>query len=198
MSRRRSLATFVAVLAVSLCAPAVAEAAPAPRQLELRSFTVDIDPGDSQAPGCDPTRAGSCGYITTVATFTGLDGYARPSETQYSAGNLDGSIEVTRTYGCQDATGNRLHRFDQKVATTEGLTNYRGGGFNIPATGDELTSINYVFLSDRMPGNCPAGTTGTLYKITTGKVRLATVFRVEGFTDGKYKASTHGKWTAGS
>lgn len=193
---RRVLGSAVLALLLVLTVQPAAEAAPA-KQLKLVSFTVTISPGDSETPNCDPTQAGHCGYLTTQAVFKGLGKYPRSAETVYSAGNLNGSIEVTRTYGCRDANGKRLHRYDQKVFTTEGLTNYRGGGFNIPATGDTLTSINYVFLQDRLPADCPAGTTPALYKITTGKAQLTLEFRVPGFTNGAYRTSTHAKWTAG-
>jgi hypothetical protein len=196
---RRVLGSMAVAVTLAVGAQPVAQGAAAPTaKLKLSSFEATIHPPLSVADSCDETRAGVCGFLMTQTEFTGLDSFARPTEPQYSAGNLEGTIEVTRTYGCEDARGKRLHRYGQKVSTTERLTNYRGGGFNIPATGDELTSINYVFLDDRLPGNCPAGTTATLYKITAGKARLSLEFRVPGFPNGTYKASDRTSWTAGA
>jgi hypothetical protein len=195
---RQVLCSMIVGVALTVAAQPAAQAAAAPRteQLKLRSFTVEIDTGDSSVGHCDASRAGACAYLTIKTVFTGLSNFVRPDETLYSAGNLGGPIEVTRTYGCEDARGKRLHRYDTKVSTTEGLTNYRGGGITIPATGDIITQYNYVFLDDRLPTDCPTGTTPRLYKITAGKARLSLEFRVPGFPDGIYKASDRASWTA--
>lgn len=193
---RRTLGSAFLVAVSFFAAQPVANAA-APAQFTLKSFTVEVNPGDSETPGCDRGQAGDCGYLVTTSIFRGLQKFPRPSETLYNAGNLTGSIEVTRTYGCRDATGNRLHRLDRKVTTSEGLTNYRGGAVNIPTTGNTITKYSYVFLGDRLPTDCPSGTTPALYKIKTGNASLYLEFFVDGYPDGTYSARTGASWTPG-
>ncbi len=195
--KRRVLGSAVLAAALILTAQPAAQAAP-PARFTLANFSVQVDPGDSEAPGCNRGQAGDCGYLITTSVFRGLDQFPRPSETLYNAGNLTGSIEVTRTYGCRDATGKRLHRLDRKVVTSEGLTNYRGGAVNIPTSGNTITKYSYVFLSDRLPTDCPSGTTPALYKIKTGKAALYLEFFVDGYPDGTYSTRTGATWTAGS
>lgn len=186
-----ALATVMAVTFT----PTAAQAAPTPKKLTLNSYTVTITPPESPATVCDYDRI-NCGYIAVSATFAGLDRFSRPTgEVGPPEGNLSGTVEVTRVYGCQNADGKRLHRYDTTVSETAQLNTRRGTGLRFPRTGDTVSSTTYAFLDDRQPGNCPAGTTPTTYKIVAKQVRLELDSYVDQIPGGSYRAPYRGQWT---
>lgn len=195
MSARRSLATFVAVLAVSLFAPAMAEAAPAPKKLTLATYTATVGAPNAPAEVCDYNQI-NCGLLAVEATFTGLDRFPRPTgEVGPPEGGLYGSAEIRRTYGCASETGKRLHRYDETVTETVGLNTRRGTGFRVPRQGDTLGPVTtYAFFDDRQPGDCPAGTTPMTYKIVASKISLELDFYVDGLPAADYKAPARAQW----
>lgn len=194
MSKRRSLVSVLLAVGVGLTVPAVAEAAPVPQELTLTSYTATVVGPNAPAEVCDYSQI-NCGYLAVQATFSGLDRFARPTDPiGPPEGGFSGSAQVRREYGCADAGGKRLHRYDRSVTEVVGLNTRRGSGFKIPRTGDTLTSTTYAFLADLQPGNCPAGTTATTYKIVATKIQLALDFYVEGFPDATYKAPARAQW----
>jgi hypothetical protein len=169
--------------------PAAAAAAPRPKQLTLTTTTVTIVAPDAPATVCDYNEL-HCGYINISATFSGLNKFPRPAG---PAGFLQGSVDVTRVYGCQSAAGKRLHRYDTRVSGTEGLNSRRGQPFLVPPTGDTLATNTYAFLTDRQPGNCPTGLTPMIYRIVATNVRLELVSNSE-IPSGTYKAPYRAQW----
>lgn len=88
---------------------------------------------NAPAHNCD-VYGWDCGYVQITATFGGLDRLAvRP---YYHEGakhtRLRGTVQFTRSYGCQDAAGKRLRGTDRTVTDSVTLDNRRGGGFAIP------------------------------------------------------------------
>ncbi|WP_111766226.1 hypothetical protein [Nakamurella deserti] len=200
MSKRSVLAASIAALLLGVVAPAAAEAAPAPApapapaKLTLASYTASVAAPEAPAELCDYNFL-QCGYLTVEATFSGLDRFPRPAgEVGPPEGGLSGSAEIRRTYGCAAETGKRLHRYDTTVTETVGLNTRRGTGFTVPRTGDTLTATTYAFFDDRQPGNCPAGTTATTYKIVAKKIELELDFYVDGLPAATYKAPARAQW----
>lgn len=189
MNIRRVIGSVALALTLGLIIQPAADAATRPKQLPLTAYTVTVVAPDAPATVCDYNEI-HCGYIGVSATFSGLDKFPRPTG---PAGFLQGSVDVTRVYGCQSATGKRLHRYDTKVSGTEGLNARRGQPFILPATGNTFTTSTFAFLTDRQPGNCPAGTTSMIYRIVATNVRLELVSYSE-IPSGTYKAPARAQW----
>lgn len=190
---RRVVSAVVMALTLGVVVqPAAEAAAPQPKRLTLSSYTVTVMAPDGPATVCDYNQT-HCGYIAVQATFSGLSRVSLPVPGGYEAG-LGGSIEVTRVYGCQDARGKRLHRYDFTVSQTEGMNTRRGMPFQFPRTGDTVSATTYAFLTDNQPNNCPAGTTAMIYKITAKQARLDFSSYLPEIPSGTYRAPSRAQW----
>jgi len=169
---RFALAALALALPLTALGSGPAHAADATKSLKLESSTLTVyGPGATTLP-CSQGNT-SCGFIGVKADFSGLDSLDRTSLAGLG-NNVPGEVKVTRTYGCQSETGERLRTFDVEVKTTEGFFTRRGLGFGVPATGDTLSVSTFAILYDAQPGNCPAGTQPMIYEIkaNNAKIRL--------------------------
>lgn len=191
---RRVFMSLLAIVALLLGGQAVAEAAPL-RPLWLANYTVSVWAPVAPASQCDYNWI-NCGTVAVQATFAGVDRASwRPTgDPMGPEGNLSGTVQVSREYGCQNAAGKRLRSYDRTVTETAYLNTRRGTGFTFPRTGDTVTATTYAFLSDRQPGNCPAGTTAMTYKIVAKQTRLELSSYLNGVTSGTYVAPARGVW----
>lgn len=132
---RRILVAAGLVVAVMLAGQSAVRAAPpSAKSLWLANYTVSVGPPSAPVDECIYSTF-SCGVVVVRATFGGLKrisgrppgGSPGPSE-----GNLMGTTQVARTYGCQDASGKRLRSFDRTVAETVELDTRRSSGFLYP------------------------------------------------------------------
>lgn len=190
---RRVFMSLLATVALLLGGQAVAEAAPL-RPLYLASYTITAGAPQAPATVCDYNWI-MCGYVSVQATFAGLDRASwRPTGPAGPEALLNGTVQVSRGYGCADSAGQRLRRYDRTVTETASLGLRRGAPVQFPRQGDTLTATTWAFLSDAQPGNCPAGTTPTMYKLVANNVHLELVSLVTEST-GSYRAPGRSQWT---
>jgi len=194
---RRALAASAAIMGLLLggVGVGVAEAAPL-KPLRLASYTVAVLPPVAPAFACTYNFI-NCGFVAVTATFSGLDRAPwRPTDDQPGPpqGNLSGTTDVSRVYGCADAAGKRLRSDDRTVTETVNLNTRQGTGLRFPATGDTVTATTYAFLDDHQPGQCPAGTTAMTYKIVASHTRLELDSYLDGFATGTYRAPARAQW----
>lgn len=189
-----TLAFTVLPATQAAAAPAPVPAAPTLKTVSLHSYTVTVGEPYAPATACDDGQI-NCGYIEIQATFAGLSKLARPATpASPREGNLSGTVEVLRTYGCQDAAGKRLASYDTVVAESAYLNTRRSSGLSFPRTGDTVSATTYAFLTDAQPGNCPAGTIAMTYKILPRNIQLALESTVKEIPGGSYRAPTRSKW----
>jgi hypothetical protein len=196
LQMRRVLGSMVAAVVLALTAqPAAAQAAPPVKKLSLSSYSVTITPPSAPGTVCDYNWF-NCGFVSISASFDGLDRFPRPEGPIGSRpeGDLAGTIQVSRVYGCADASGKRLHRYDRTVSETAGIGSRRGTGFRIPRTGNTVHANSYAFLLDAQPHNCPAATTAMTYKLVVKQVRLELDMYVPEIPDGSYKVPSQVRW----
>lgn len=192
---RRFFACAALTAALAIGTPAVAEAAPV-KPLRLASYTVRVLPPVAPAFACTYQLI-NCGYVEVNATFSGLDRASwRPTDDEPGPpqGNLSGTTRITRVYGCANAAGKRLRSYDRTVTETVDLNTRQGSGIRFPGSGDTFTRTTYAFLDDNQPGNCPAGTTATTYKIVASHTQLELDVYINDFAVGTYRAPGCGKW----
>lgn len=189
---RRILLSLLATIALLLGGATIAEAAPL-KPLYLANSTISTGVTEYPVPTCDYNFF-SCGYVSVQATFAGLNRASwRPTGPEGLEALLNGTVEVSRDYGCADSAGKRLRKYDRTVTETESLGLRRGAPIQFPRTGDTLTATTWAFLPDRQPGNCPAGTTPTMYKLVAKHVKLELVSLVTNST-GTYCAPGRSVW----
>lgn len=194
---RRILVAAGLVLAVMLAGQSVVQAAPpGAKSLWLANYTVSVNPPSEPVSECIYSTF-NCGVVVVRATFGGLNrisgrpagGSPGPSE-----GNLMGTTQVARTYGCQDASGKRLRSYDRTVAETVELDTRRSSGFFFPPTGDTVEVYTFGYLTDGQPGNCPAGTTAMTYKIVAKQTRLQLISSIDAIAGRTYCAPARAQW----
>ncbi len=196
---RRVLGSLGLSMVLAVTVQSVAQAAPtsAANTLTPISHTLKVQPPDAPASVCDYNQI-NCGFVVVQVTFAGLDSNAsRPTEPGYGPpeGNLSGTVDVTRVYGCQNANGKRLRTYDRTVVETVTLNTRRGSGFRFPRTGDTVTATTYAFLGDRQPGNCPAKTTAMMYKLVARHVQLELDSYVPGITGSTTPVKSRHAWS---
>lgn len=173
---RRFFAALLLVggLLVSGAAPASADVGLVPPTLV--KATVTVYPPVVPQPGYPPICTNQwiqCGYVAVTATFTDLDALLTEPPTQGAPRyNLQGTARVVRVYGCADAQGKRLHRYDRRVVEDATLNTRNSLGFTIPVGAETVDASTYVFLRDAQPRSCPAGTQAMTYQITADRIRL--------------------------
>jgi hypothetical protein len=166
---RRAALTSVLVALLALWVPP-AEAA-GPKTLSLDAYTIDIWSPVAPATACDSGSETNCGAVVVVADFSGLNRIERLPGVSYQ-GDLFGTVRVTRTYGCQDASGQRLEQYDTTVKEEARIATRRALGFQLPLEGDTIRVSAFAFLPDSQPGNCPAGTQAMVYEIEARGIKL--------------------------
>jgi len=192
---RRAIAGAVAgvVLTAAFAAPASA-CRPSPRPVVLASYTVVVFAPTNIPTYCD-YAAVSCGGAGVQATFSGLTGRDRSgSTTQRNDGDLTGTIQVTRVYGCADASGHRLHRYNTRVTQTLSMDTRQGSGYRLPATGDTFQTGTYTFPNDGQPHNCPTGTTAMIYEFIARHATITLDSTVPSIPDHTYRAPGVARW----
>lgn len=164
-------------------------------RLYLTEYTISLVGPKAPAHNCD-TFGWDCGYVAVTATFGGLNRLStRPQFVEGAMhARLMGTVQVSRTYGCQSATGFRRHGFDRTVTESVRLDNRRGIGFAIPPDGDTVGSVTFGYFPDRQPGNCPAGTTAMTYRIVAKQTRLELNSYVDQIASHTYGAPGRGQW----
>lgn len=167
----RSLAVTCIATALLSCGGLPAAAA-TPPPLQLQSYTLSVAPPIAPASACDQGSLLFCGSITVTTRFSGLDGRQRPTAPGPPNGDVSGTVQVTRIYGCQTASRKWLGKYTRKVVQDVSLDTRRSSGFVIPATGDALTVTTYAFLLDAQPKNCPPSTQAIQFQITASGARL--------------------------
>lgn len=188
---RRILLSLLATIALLLGGATIAEAAPL-KPLYLANSTISTGVTEYPVPTCDYNFF-SCGYVYVQATFAGLNRASwRPTEEGLDA-LLDGTVEISRDYGCADSTGKRLRKYDRTVNGTASLGVRRAMPVSFPKEGDTVTITTWAFLSDAQPGNCPAGTTPRLYKLVAKHAKLELISLVTQST-GTYRAPGRSVW----
>ncbi|WP_420121981.1 hypothetical protein [Nakamurella sp.] len=189
---RRILLSLLATIALLLGGASIAEAAPL-KPLYLAKATISTGVTEYPVPVCD-YNSFSCGYVSVAATFAGLNRAPwRPTGPEYPEALLNGTVQVSRDYGCADSSGKRLRQYDRTVNETAQLGVRRGAPVPFPREGDTVTITTWAFLSDSQPGNCPAGTTPTMYKLVAKHAKLELVSLVTD-TTGTYCASGRSQW----
>ena len=154
--------------------------------------TVDQDP--RYPVMCDGANFLACGTVTVEVTLSGLDGRSRPApETFPPVLNAGGTAEIARTYGCADATGRRVRRYDRTVVEDVTLNTRRGQPFNPPAT-DTMTVDVYAFLLDAQPGGCPVAMEPRLYRLVAKQVRFELESRWASIPSATYRLRGRGAW----
>jgi len=169
--RRVSLLIMLVLVLTGWTSPAHAD--PTPLRLTSHSIGAGVTSYPGQPVRCDGNNYWDCGIVSVTATFSGLEGRERPGpdDFPYVLGG-GGTVDVTRTYGCQTPEGKRLHKYDRKVRQTAGLNTRRGIVGPIPE-GDTFTlSVSAFALGDAQPGNCPAGTEATMYRIEAKEAKV--------------------------
>lgn len=192
---RRVLVCVGVVAGLVIGGGSVAQAAPL-KPLRLANYTVAVLPPVAPAFACTYNFI-NCGFLAVTATFSGLDRATwRPTDDRPGPpqGNLAGTAQVSRTYGCANADGKRLRGYDRIVTETVGLNTRQGTGLRFPASGDTVTATTYAFLDDRQPGNCPAGTTAMTYKITAHHTALQLDTYLGNPATGTYRAPARAQW----
>jgi hypothetical protein len=180
-------------LVIAVASPAAA-CTPKPRPLVLSSYTVVVSPPANKPNGCD-YYAVSCGDAGVQATFRGLAGRDRSGSTSTrNDGDLVGTIRVTRVYGCANAAGRRLHRYDRRVIKTNSMDTRIGSGYLLPAKGNTFKSSTYAFLDDAQPHNCPTGTTAMIYKLIARHAVLTLKSTVPSIPVHTYRAPGVARW----
>lgn len=189
---RRTLLSLLATIALLLGGASIAEAAPL-KPLYLAKSTISTGVTDYPVPVCDYNFF-SCGYVSVEATFAGLNRASwRPTGSDGLDALLNGTVDISRQYGCADNTGKRLRAYDRTVNGTASLGLRRGAPVSFPQEGDTVTITTWAFLSDAQPGNCPAGTTPTMYKLVAKHAKLELVSLATG-TTGTYCAPGRSQW----
>lgn len=192
---RRFLTCAGLAVAMVFGAATLAEATPL-KPLRLANYTISVQPPVAPAVACTYQFI-NCGYVAITATFSGLDRARwRPTDDQPGPpqGNLSGTAQVSRVYGCANTKGKRLRGHDRTVTETVSLNTRQGTGLRFPATGDTVTATTYAFLADRQPGNCPAGTTAMTYKMVASHTQLELDSYIDGFATGTYRAPGRAQW----
>lgn len=193
MSIRRFWAGTGTAVALAFGLPLTAQAAASP-PLPLKSYAVQVNAPTSPATACDDNQI-NCGWIEVTATFGGLNAHPRPAGPGGGPeGGLSGTLQVERSYGCQSG-GRRLAGYDRTVTESAFVNSRHGTGFSVPRGGDTLTTTSYVFLDDKQPHNCPAGTTPMTYRIITRYLQLDLDFYVDGIPDGSYIVANRTSWS---
>ena len=104
---RRTLLSLLATIALLLGGASIAEAAPL-KPLYLAKSTISTGVTDYPVPVCDYNFF-SCGYVSVEATFAGLNRASwRPTGSDGLDALLNGTVDISRQYGCADSTGKRL------------------------------------------------------------------------------------------
>lgn len=189
---RRILLSLLATIALLVVGASVAQAAPL-KPLHLATSTITTGVTEYPVPTCDYNFF-SCGYVSVQATFAGLNRASwRPTGPEGLEALLNGTVEVSRDYGCADSSGKRLRQYNRTVKETDSLGLRRGAPISFPRTGDTVTATTWAFLSDAQPGNCPAGTTPTMYKLVAKQAKLELVSLVTD-TTGTYRAPGRSVW----
>lgn len=189
---RRILLSLLATIALLVVGASVAQAAPL-KPLHLATSTITTGVTEYPVPTCDYNFF-SCGYVSVQATFAGLNRASwRPTGPEGLEALLNGTVEVSRDYGCADSSGKRLRQYNRTVKETASLGLRRGAPISFPRTGDTVTATTWAFLSDAQPGNCPAGTTPTMYKLVAKQAKLELVSLVTD-TTGTYRAPGRSVW----
>jgi hypothetical protein len=205
MLRRLSASAVLAAVlfAVTAVPASAADAAPAlAAPLTLTSYTVGVaGPPETaatltSAPNCDSRQRINCGFVVLEASFAGLTDSPRTQrQIQGQAGYLGGTINVTRTYGCQNPGGKLVHRFDRTVTETLSLAPRGAGGFTIPATGNTLSTGVFAFLPDSQPGNCPKNFIPVNTSIVASGAKLIVTSSAPlSFGSGDYDAPKSASW----
>jgi hypothetical protein len=196
---RRFIASAVTAAALLALVAAPASAADTVPTLRLVSATVEIAPPPAVAvpvsswPNCDSGSKLNCGYVVVDATFAGLGDSARPDFIGRH-GDLTGSVNITRTYGCKNPGGKIVHHFDRTVTETQSLNTRRQLGLTIPATGDTLGGTTFAFLYDSQPGNCPKNFTPVNTSIVVSGVKLSLDVRFGTIIGGTYDLKKSASW----
>lgn len=190
---RRVFVSLAATAALLLGGMGVAEAAPL-KPLSLAKYTITAGAPEAPATVCDYNWI-MCGYVSVEATFGGLNRASwRPTDGDGGPElSVNGTAQVTREYGCQNAAGKRVRKYDRTVTETAGLGLRRGFPISFPRTGDTVTATAWAFLADRQPRNCPAGTTAMMYRLVAKHVHLELTSYVNGAT-GTYSAPGRSQW----
>jgi hypothetical protein len=163
MRRRASLMSLLCILLFQFGVTAQA-AEVRPAVVADSSMTV-YPPSEYQDGNCGYMRRAFCGSVEVDVTFTGFPDHGLESE-QY--GELIGTVQVTRTYGCQSDSGERLSRYQVKVREIAPLnTRY---SILIPAGGGSYRLD--AWLSEASPTSCPAGTAAKTYSIKAKAARV--------------------------
>lgn len=192
---RRILVCLAAIAALLIGGPAVADAAPL-KPLRLADYTVSVWAPVAPTTRCDYNWI-DCGAVQITATFAGLTqaSWLPPGDPAWREGDLSGTVQVSRDYGCQNPAGKRLRAYDRTVTETAFLDTRRGMGFSFPRDVDTVTATTYAFLIDRQPGNCPAGTTAMTYRIQARNIQLQLSSYINGVAaSGTYWAPKRGEW----
>lgn len=192
---RRVLVSLAATLALLLGGTGAAEAARL-RPLWLANYTITAGAPDAPATQCDDNWI-MCGYVSVEATFAGLNRASwrpGPDVPPRPEASLDGTVQVSREYGCQNSAGKRLRTYDRTVSETANLGLRRGIPISFPREGDTVKATTWAFLADRQPRNCPAGTTPMMYRLTAKNVTLKLTSYVNGTTTGSYRAPGRSVW----
>ena len=190
---RRIVTAGLAALLLSTLGTVPAQAATV-KPLRLADYAITISaPPATPGSVCNTGQQLDCGSVNVEATFSGLKGRARPAGGG-PQGDLTGSVQVTRVYGCQSGEGRVLTRYTRRVEETVALGTRMDTGYSIPVQGDTLTSTTFAFLPDSQPGNCPAGSRATTYSIRANHVRLVLDSYSASIPDAKYAAPGSARW----
>ena len=95
-----------------------------------------------------------CGYMQVRALFSGLE---RPGRPQNAVVYLGGTVDVTRTYGCQSESGKLLPKYDRRVVHAVGVSTRRGLEIDVPNSGDVLEVSGLAFPAGLTARQLPVG-----------------------------------------
>jgi len=191
--RRISLLAMLAFALMGGALPAHADVAPL--RLTSHSMEASVTSYPGAPVNCDGSNFWDCGIISITADFSGVAGRERPGPGDYPLVlGGGGTVNVTRTYGCQTPEGKRLHRYDRKVRQTASLNTRRGTASPIPE-GDTFTLNVYAFaLFDAQPGNCPAGTQAMMYRIEAKQAKVVIESSWASIPTATYSVPGHAVW----